>query len=104
MQYLARQALRLLTVSCFFLLAIVPFASAQIPARMQLNPQNVPAGTPIAMSGARYQATFNTQTFTIETTPNPIPKLVTVSQGGQLALHFDLDPFVEVSYTILCLG
>jgi hypothetical protein len=103
MQYLARQALRLLSVSCLIVLAIVPFASAQIPARTQLNPQNVPAGTPIAMSGARYQATFNTQ-LTIETTPNPIPQLVTVSQGGQLALHFDLDPYLDVSYSIRCLG
>ena|SRR5579872_3126680 len=97
---IARQAPRLLSFTRFFLLAAAPIAWGQIQDR----PVSSPAPTPIAMSGAHYQLMFNTQTFGIDTTPNPIPSLISLSQGGQLQLHFDIEPLADVEYTIQCLG
>jgi len=82
---------------CFLLLAIVPAVRAQV----REHPLSIQPQTPIAMSGAHYQMIFNSQTNVMETVPNPLPQLVTLSQGGQLQFHTDLEPaateFVEIA-------
>jgi hypothetical protein len=104
MKRVTRQALSLLSFCCFMLLALAPGARAQVGER----PLSIQGQTPIAMSGARYAVLYD-QLGNLNTTPNPIPPLISLAQGGQLALHFDnptgtywVLPYPN--YWIQCLG
>lgn len=84
MQAVVKRAVRRVFLGCLVLLGLAPRAMAQAQAEIHVM--------------------YNTQSGQIETAPNPVPGLVTLSQGGQLGLYFDIEPLVEVSYTIRCTG
>ena len=91
MRSITGQSIRLLSLCCFVLLKLAPCVRADIP------------GSPpplIAMSGARYEVVFNTNTGLPDNVPNPIPPLITLSQGGQLVLHVGTEP----AATNFCMG
>lgn len=114
MRSVIRQALHLLSFSCFVLLALAPSARAQArkhpvftvqgsqPTPIERSLQTL--SNPISMSSAEVHLMYNTQSDTIDNTPNPLPSLISLAQGGQLGLYFDIEPLAEVEYTVRCLS
>lgn len=83
MKAVSKHTLLLLSFLCFVLLALAPMAKAQ--------------------AQAEFHIVYNPSTGLIDTNPNPLPSLISISQGGQLGLYIDLtQPSSQVNYAIRC--